>query len=1004
MVYVIKPQSISKSQREAYNRKILRSIIQEEGSISREEIFNTYTGLGGLHKLKRSDYDSPYAFAQAKKEFEIGQFFTPHEMCRQIVELVAPSGEESVLDMCCGMGNFFNHLPNLFNAYGFDVDPNAVAVAQHLYPDANISIDDICFYQSRQLFDYLLGNPPFNLEFQGENSQLFYLKKAYDVLAPAAIAAVIVPASFLQDEFWGKSQIKAIDSRFSFIGQTLLPRNAFESAGVNDFQTKIIVFSREAECIQSSNYKPDEYVSMDILKQRILSFKEYKRCLKLKLLRETNSMTEAEIREFQFKVKKYLFELKTHPHLRDKYDRAVALVTKYQNQTTPADLTYHGRIAWERSKLTSAKVLSVIRRYIRRQNYVPRKEVALVRTNYSYKLKEYAPHLLLNHKNKEVPLYRLVAEDCPLPDAGEWMNPKIQEQYKQAQKVIRRKKREYALQSQPFKSMLQQQTLTTYIARQQFYNKKLKKCTFLPLQELDMNVAFQKRYFLLNWQQGSGKTAVGYQFGKYLRGLKYIRNIVIIAPANAIEMTWEPFLQWQKKLYVRINQTADLNDVEPGMVVIASLTMLDKFKRAFQRFMKRRSNKICLVFDESDEITNPQALRTQIMLDLFRRAKYKCLATGTTVRNYVTESYSQLELLYNNSVNMLCLCPNIYREDRETGTIVKNDNHFYGKPFPAHGGERLFKACFNPSKATVFGIAKQNQDIYNAEQLKALIDKTIITRSFKEFAGDKYTISSIKIEQGTGEKAVYKTILEEFCRICHIYFESSKTERKEAGLKIIRQIILLIRACSTPNTMIGYDGTEPFPRKTRCIAELIREYPEKVAVGCTSIQAMEMYTDYLGMVFPDRPLFIVHGKIPMKKRKKIIDEFENADNGILVCTQQSLKSSVNIPSCHKVILESLQWNISKMEQFFFRFIRLDSEEKINVTFVTYKDSIEQNLYALITTKERLTEFMKFGELREQSEIFDELDISLSLIEEMLRRQRDEKGKLYFDWGGQKIAA
>ena len=37
-------------------------------------------------------------------------------------------------------------------------------------------------------------------------------------------------------------------------------------------------------------------------------------------------------------------------------------------------------------------------------------------------------------------------------------------------------------------------------------------------------------------------------------------------------------------------------------------------------------------------------------------------------------------------------------------------------------------------------------------------------------------------------------------------------------------------------------------------------------------------------------------------------------------------------------------------------------------------------------------------------VFDELDISLSLIEEMLQRGRDENGKLYIGWGGQKIAA
>lgn len=43
-----------------------------------------------------------------------------------------------VLDMCCGMGNFFNYLPNLHNSYGFDIDGRAVTVARHLYPEAHI--------------------------------------------------------------------------------------------------------------------------------------------------------------------------------------------------------------------------------------------------------------------------------------------------------------------------------------------------------------------------------------------------------------------------------------------------------------------------------------------------------------------------------------------------------------------------------------------------------------------------------------------------------------------------------------------------------------------------------------------------------------------------------------------------------------------------------------------------------------------------------------------------
>ena len=101
---------------------------------------------------------------------------------------------------------------------------------------------------------------------------------------------------------------------------------------------------------------------------------------------------------------------------------------------------------------------------------------------------------------------------------------------------------------------------------------------------------------------------------------------------------------------------------------------------------------------------------------------------------------------------------------------------------------------------------------------------------------------------------------------------------------------------------------------------------------------------------------------------------------------------MNIPTCNDVILESLQWNIPKMEQFYFRFIRLDSKELKDVHYVTYKDSVEQNLIALVLTKERLNEFIKTGEVKEQSEIFEEFDVTMSVIE----------GKIHISWGSQRI--
>jgi hypothetical protein len=71
--------------------------------------------------------------------------------------------------------------------------------------------------------------------------------------------------------------------------------------------------------------------------------------------------------------------------------------------------------------------------------------------------------------------------------------------------------------------------------------------------------------------------------------------------------------------------------------------------------------------------------------------------------------------------------------------------------------------------------------------------------------------------------------------------------------------------------------------------------------------------------------------------------------------------------------------------------------------VTYEDSIEQNLMALVLTKERLNEFIKTGEVREQSDIYEEFDVSKSIIDSLLKREKDGEGKFYISWGSQRVS-
>ncbi|WP_349983192.1 N-6 DNA methylase [Phocaeicola massiliensis] len=999
-MYAIIPQQIPRDKRAEVNEKILFAIDSGKDLIPKESIYNCYTGIGGLHNLKQADFSSYHRYAEAKKEFEMGQFFTPHELCRSMVEVLSPTSSEMVLDMCCGMGNFFNHLPNLHNTYGFDIDGRAVTVARHLYPEAHIEKCDIQQYRPEQRFDVIIGNPPFNLKFDCKLSQEYYMDKAYDVLNPAGFLMVIVPVSFMQSEFWEKTRVANINSCFSFVGQTKLNPDAFDSMGVHNFSTKVMVFLRRSRHIEMQPYNADEFIPMEELKDRVRKTRVMKQRIRIDLMRETNRIDREELEAFEYRLSKYMYELKAHAVLNRHIEKAEALVSKFRNQKPPENATNQQIKDWERKKLTTGKVLRIIRKYITSQHSVPRKEVALVKTSYGFKLKPYAPRLLDKVTHKAASINDLILGRAELP-VPETVTERNRLQIRAAEKLIRRKQKQYEMQNLRFADMEEDVNLKEYLDRSTFINKDGEACEFTALQKHDLNLVLQKRYALLNWQQGSGKTAAVYYRARFLLKFRKVRNAIILAPAIATNMTWIPFLSVNRERFRVIRAESDLTNVPEGIFLVVSTSMLGKLRRGLVRYVKQTSRKLCLVFDESDEITNPTSQRTRNILCIFRRLKYKILDTGTTTRNNIAELYSQFELLYNNSVNMVCWSPQVYHENKER-EIEEESNTDYGSPFPAFRGHVLFRACHCPGKATVFGIEKQNQDVYNKEELSELIGKTVITRKFRDFAGEKYKIQTHTVSPSDGEREVYRVIIEEFCRICELYYNSTGDAKKDAGLRLMRQIKLLIKACSVPHLIEGYSG-DGIPNKTKYIEKLVRKIPGKVAVGCTSIAAFDLYENHLRKCFPDRPVFVVKGDVAFKRRQNIVTEFDSTINGILICTQQSLSSSVNIPACNQVILESLQWNIPRMEQFYFRFIRLDSKEMKDVHYVTYEDSVEQNLMALVLTKERLNEFIKTGEVKEQSEIFEEFDITMSVIDSLLVRTQDHEGKIHISWGSQRIA-
>ena len=539
-----------------------------------------------------------------------------------------------------------------------------------------------------------------------------------------------------------------------------------------------MVFFRKSIHIGVQTYNAEEFITAEELGKRISEARAMKHRLRFDLMRETNRIDKEELELFEYKLAKYMYELKAHAKLNRHIAKAEALVTKFRNQKPPENATNEQGKEWERKKLTTKKVLAVLRRYITSQNVVSREEVALVKSSYGFKLKQYAPRLLDKVPHKAAGINDLVLGRAVLP-MPEFPTEKNMRQIRAAEKLIGRKRRQYEVQNQQFADMKPDTRLTEYLDRMTFVNKDGDVCEFTALQKHDQNLVLQKRYALLNWQQGLGKTAAVYHRAKYLLKYRKIRNVIILAPAIATNMTWIPFLSMNREQFRVVRSNADLETVSEGVFLVLSTSMLGKLKRGLARFVRRTSRKLCLVFDESDEITTPSSQRTRHILSLFRRLRYKILDTGTTTRNNIAELYSQFKLLYNNSINMICWSGRVYHENRDKEIEEENNPH-YGEPFSAFRGHVLFRACHCPGKSTVFGIEKQNQDVYNKEELAKLIGKTVITRKFGDFAGEKYRIRTHTVIPSGGECEVYRVIIEEFCRICELYYNCTGDAKKDA--------------------------------------------------------------------------------------------------------------------------------------------------------------------------------------------------------------------------------
>lgn len=1015
MKYQYSDTPIPQHRRRELNEKILSLIGSgraEEFGITQADIYNAYTGDGGLHGLERKDFENYHAYSEAKKEIENGQFFTPPALCELITACLRLSETDLVADLTCGKGSFFNFVPAESNAYGCELDVKAYKVARHLFPAAHLALGNLRTWQPEVRFDYVVGNPPFNIQWWADNGQrkvpshLYYCQKAAQLLKPLGILALIIPRSFLADSFMDGGQIREMEQGFRFLGQIALPENAFAPLGVSRFATKLQFWQRRTETDSPKAFPysadiayalPDDF---NVQEEAARAYGRFVRFAKAQLEESSAQILRELAKEhhakdaFTYRVQNLLFHIRDHPKTRARYPQCCEYLHRFYTQKQPENMPYE---TWCHTRLTEAKVLAYLKRALAGQNAVPeRDEVALVKQRGQFVYKGYsakARRTLTDGQRLPVPVYQAVLDNAP-------------GKYPGFERLLRKKRAEYDCQEQSFEGMAEDNGIKKWLEAFSLYDTDEEKLIrFNETQRHDLNLMLQKRYSLLQWEQGSGKTLAGIAAGLYRMQRQRMSSTWVVSSAISIRNNWDVVLKNYRLPFVFVERLKDLERIRPGDFVLLTLNKVFQYKRQITKKVKTLGRNIQLVLDESDEISNPFSVRCKAVLACFRRCRYKLLTTGTSTRNNIVEFAPQLELLYNNSINMLSWAPCLYKHsaDAESG-LESRENPWYGKPIPAYKkGYSLFSASHLPERVTVFGLGKRTQDIYNAEILNQLLGKTVITRTFEEVVGKEIKrLHQVPVQFAPAEKEVYQQAIEKFSAMRSGYFSSTHNARKDAMMKLVQQLTLLLRISAAPDTLKEYRGDMPV--KVITAVEMVAGWPDEVvAIGVRHKAVLQSYAAALREYLPNRPLFIVTGsEVSFAKRRALRSALKESKNGVLLCTQQSLPSSVNFEYVNKVIIPELHYNNSGMSQFYMRFIRYTSTEYKDIYFLTYAGSIESNLMQMILCKEKLNLFMK-GQDVDLDEIYGRFGVDYDLLSLMMRREADENGHLQIRWGEQLIA-
>ena len=319
-----------------------------------------------------------------------------------------------------------------------------------------------------------------------------------------------------------------------------------------------------------------------------------------------------------------------------------------------------------------------------------------------------------------------------------------------------------------------------------------------------------------------------------------------------------------------------------------------------------------VILDEAQAIKNPSTRQTQAVKKLSARSRIAL--TGTPVENRLGDLWSLFDFLN----------PGLLGSATIFKTFIKN---------------------LQAREHDQFAPLRRLVSPYLLRRLKT--DRTIITDLPEKTELACYCrLSKTQIKLYQNRVQTLKTTLE-------------TTDGMARRGAVLQSLMRLKQICNHPSQLNGDGEYAPGESgkflRLRDLCEEIASRQEKALVFTQFREITEPLADYLATVF-GRAGLILHGAIPVGKRKKLIEQFQRDDGPpFFVLSLKAGGTGLNLTAASHIIHFDRWWNPAVENQATDRAFRIGQKRNVLVHKFVTTGTIEERINALISEKQKMAD-------------------------------------------------